>query len=278
MSYTQLTLTSRRPLDLRATKGRDALRKVANLLQGAIAGTNAVDGWLLQNSVLATNAVSAWAARAVAGFTFATGTGTVGSVINGTTVTATWATSDTVSAGLVEAAINANTTVNPFVMASKYFGKVTLATCIAGDAINICGWTFTGVAGTADYTKGQFSIDTDDTAAALDLTKAIQSTPGLNQKLAAVSALGVVYLPVVENRAARSGEVISSRQSTFTIVQIATGAAYFVIARQSGLIGNCCTATATGTNLTAISQVSGKLGGGRGGYTSAGQYISSDTR
>ena len=277
MSFTQLTLTTRRPLDLGASKSKPALRKFANLLQGALSGSNAVDGWLLHNSGPDDNTASA-SARALAGFTFATGTGTVGSIINGTSVTATWATSDTATSAALVTAINANTTVNPLVMASKYFGKVTLATCIAGDAINICGYTFTGVAGTANYQKGQFSIDTDDTAAALDLTKAIQSTHGLNQKIAAVSAAGVVYLPLVENRAARSDETISSSQSTFTIVAITTGAAYFVVARQPGLLGNACTATATGTNLTAISAVSGKLGGGRGGYLSTGQYVSSDTR
>lgn len=272
MSYVQLVLSSRRALDLRASKGLPALRKFANLLQGALAGTNMVDGWLLQNNV------SAQYARALALYTFSTGVGVVGSIINGTTVSVTWGTSDTATAAALVAAINASTTVNPIVMATKYFGILTPTTAIAGDTVNVCGWLFTGVAGTADYAKGQFSIDTDDTATALDLGKAINATPGLNQKVAAMGGGAACYLALIENRAARSDEILSSTTSTIVPTAFAAGARYFVIARQPGFLGNCVTATATGTNLAVGSAVSGKLGSGTGGYLSTGQYLTSDTK
>lgn len=273
MAFTRLTLTSTRSLDVGASKGKAALRKVANLIQGSLGGANAVSGWLLENG----NS-TATLARSVAGVTMATGSGTVGSVINGTTVSAAWGTSDTVTAAALVTAINANTTVNPFVTATKYFGTVTLSTAVAGNTVGVCGYTFTGVAGTADYTKQQFSIDTSDTAAALDLSIAIQSCPGLNLKVGALSVAGVCYVFLLENRAARSDEILVAGASTVAVAAISTGAAYFIAARTPGLLGNCCTATATGTNMTARSAVAGKLGGGLGGYLSTSQYISSDTK
>ena len=118
MAFTTLTLSSRRSLDLGATKGRGALRKVANLLQGALSGANAVDGWMIHNNV------SAASARAVAGVTMATGSGTVGSVINGTTVSVTWATSDTASITAIVAALKANSTVNSFMTATNKLMKL----------------------------------------------------------------------------------------------------------------------------------------------------------
>lgn len=274
MSYLQVSINSPRPLDLRASKGKAALRKVINHLTGVVSGVTPVGSWLIDNNTGSTTPLS----RAVAGVTMATGTGTVGSVINGTSVTATWATSDTATAAALVTAINANSTANRIVMASKYAGYFTLTSAIAGDTVVVGGVTFTGVAGTADATKNQFSIDTSDTAAALDLAASIQFNSGTNARFGAVSAAGVCYIFTLDNTATDSTKLLASTTSTCVPTQIAAGAYYFIAARQPGLIGNCCTATATGTNMTAISAVSGKLGSGFGGYYSTSQYVTSDSK
>lgn len=273
MSHLQIAVSSPRSIDLGATKGRAALRKAINHLMGVVSGSKAAGGWLIQNC----NTTAALA-RSVAGITMATGTGTVGSVINGTSVTATWGTSDTATAAALVTAINANTTVNPLVMASKYAGKFVLTTAIAGDTLVVGGVTFTGVAGTADYAKNQFSIDTSDTAAALDLSISIQSHPELNQRFGALAVTDTCWIFTLDNSAVDSTKLLASTTATCVPTAIAAGAYYFIAARQPGLLGNACTATATGTNMTAVSQVSGKLGGGRGGYLSTSQYITSATK
>lgn len=275
MSFIQLNLTTTRNLDLGATKGRGALRKISNALLGSMSGTGPFKGWsVLQGSAaLATGSLS----RSAAGCTLSSGSGAVGSVINGTTVTATWASSDTNSAGLIVAAINANTTVNPFVGATKYVGTLTLATVVAGTTINVCGYTFTATS-SATGKPNEFDISGNDAADATALAAAINACPELNQKLVASSASGVVYVGLTENRAARSDETLTASASTVTCSAITTRAAYLIFALQPGALGNCCTATATGTGVTAFSAVSGKLGGGTGGYVSTGRYLTSDMR
>lgn len=281
MPFVQLTFNNRRPIDIGSTKGKAALRKVANFLQGAIAGTRTVDGWQLLNDNTPQSGTTAAGAACRAGAVglFATGTGTETCIINGTSVAVTWATSDANSVSLMVAAILANTTVNPFVAATKYVGKVTLATVLAGETIDICGYKFTGTAA-ATGSPGEFSIATDDAAASTALALAINSTPGLSSKVVAVpDGTDSVYIGIADNRAARPDEVILKGAATFTVVQIAaTGAYYMVFARQPGKLGNCCTLTVSGTNHSAKSAVSGKLGGGLGGYLSTSQYISSDSK
>lgn len=281
MPFIQMTFNTKRPLDLGATRGKAALRKVQNLLQGVIAGTRSADGWqILNDNTPQSGTTQAGAAcRAAAVGLYATGTGTETTIINGTSVAVTWATSDAVTVGLSVAAINSNTTVNPFVAATKYVGKVVLATCVAGDVIDVCGYKFTGTAA-ATGNPGEFSIATSDAVASTALALAINSTPGLSSKVIAVpDGTDSVYIGIADNRAARSDELILADDATFTVTQIlATGAYYMVFARQAGRLGNCCTLTVTGTNHSAKSAVSGKLGGGLGGYLSTAQYISSDTK
>lgn len=278
MPFTQLTIQSKLPLPIGATKGRDALRKVLNALTGVVSGTNKADSWVLLNDNTPQSGTTAAgaAARACAGVVLSGGANAVGIVVNSTSVTATWATSDTVSAGLIADAVNANTTVNPFVAATKYLATLTLASVTAGQTINICGQTFTATAA-ATGSPNEFSIAGTDTQDAAALAVAINQS-SLNCKLVATSSAGVVYLGICDNRAARGDELISAAPSTITVSQFAARAACLVFARQPGLLGNCCTATATGTGVTAFSAVSGKLGGGLGGYLSTSQYLSCDSK
>lgn len=280
MPFLQLQINTSRPLAVGASKGKAALRKVSNLIQGALAGTNTVTGWQLLNDNTPQDGTTAPGSLCRSGAVglFATGTGTETCIINGTSVAVTWATSDANTVSLMVAAILANTTVNPFVAATKYVGKLTLATMTEGQTIGICGYTFTATAA-ATGNPFEFSIETDDAASATALAQAINRSPLCTKLVAVPDGTDSVYLGLTENRAARSDEIFSPVPSTVTATQIlATGAFYMVFARQPGLIGNTCTLTVTGTNHSAISAVSGKLGGGLGGYLSTSQYLTNDTR
>jgi len=74
-------------------------------------------------------------------------------------------------------------------------GTITCATAIAGDTVTVNGLVYTGVAGVkADNTE--FSIDTSNTATALDLAASItaDTRAGTYGDVTAVSALAVVTL------------------------------------------------------------------------------------
>jgi hypothetical protein len=74
-------------------------------------------------------------------------------------------------------------------------GTVTCATAIADDTVTVNGLLYTGVAG-AKSDNTEFSIDTSDTAAALDLAASItaDTRTGTLNDVTAVSALGVVTI------------------------------------------------------------------------------------
>ena len=81
---------------------------------------------------------------------------------------------------------------------AKADGTLTLVTAIATNTVTVNGLTYTGVAG-AKSNNTQFSIDTSDAAAALDLADSIlnDSRPGLTVPsidVTATSALGVVTI------------------------------------------------------------------------------------
>jgi hypothetical protein len=277
MSFLQLNITTTRALDLTNSRGDDVLLNIRNALVSTAAGTGPFSGWSVLNNVTALTSGSL--SRAGGGILLASATGTIASVINGTSVDVSAGGSDAASALLAVAAINANTTVNPFVSASSYYGTLALSTVVAGTTINVCGYTFLATA-SATGLPNQFSISGNDAADALALAACINATPELNQKVFATTASATVYVVLQENRAARSNETMSASAGTVTVVQFAAGDAYFIIARQPGPLGNCCTLTATagGGTATVITTVSGKLGGATGGYVSTGQYITSDMK
>lgn len=269
------------PLTFGAKGPASDLQEISDYLSavagGAAAGENAVD--IHRGST----AAAAVAALAVA--VMATSSGTVGVVINGVTLTVTWATSDKVSQTLLSAAIRAssNALVAGLVGASNLGALVTLATSVAGDWVEIqpvgageagAPVRFTGVAGAAINGPGhqpQYSVDTDDTAAALSLAAAITAYPGFAGKLYAASALGVVTIlqlvnsTTVKYRIQKSGSPITlSAAGAF-----AAQASCVVWALQKGKIGNCITIAASGTNVSILGSLA-RLGGGVGGDTTLG--------
>ena len=279
MPFLTLQLNTKIPTPIGASKGRPALRKVADVVEKALAGTGTVDSWVLlnDNTPQSGTTVAGMQSRACAGVVLSSATGTVTHTINGTACSASAGGSDTITAGLVSDAINANTTVNPFVASTKYLATVALASVTAGQTIDICGTTFTATAA-ATGKPFEFDISGNDAADATALLASIMRSP-LAAKLVGSLNSATIYLGLAENRAARSDEVIAG-PSTFTISQFATRAAWLTFARQAGPLGNCCTATASagGGTATAFSGVAGKLGGGTGGYLSTSQYLTSDTK
>ncbi len=75
-------------------------------------------------------------------------------------------------------------------------GTITLASCLANTVIEINGVPFTAKASTAVPSENRFSIDTDDTAAAVSLAAVINASTstGISGVVTATSALGVVTL------------------------------------------------------------------------------------
>jgi len=265
MPHTIVVLNHEKPLPLQTRKKKDALRRVANRINGILSGA-ASGSWVILNDETAHSNVAGVAARAAAVLSLSSGSGAVGAVINGTTVTATWATSDANSMGLVVNAINTNTTVNQLVAATRYVGTLTLSSVTADTTVTICGITFTATS--ADTGKRrEFSVSGGNNAAALALARAINAEPRLSGKLVAVASgvSNVVYLGLLRNSAPRSDERLSASAGTVTVVQFAAANLGVVYALQPGALGNACSLTATGTGMTAISQVANRLGGGLGG-------------
>ena len=267
MAYTSIRFNGSKPLSLGSKRGKEALRSVANHLLAELSGAGKVESFGLINSEAA--GISSHAAAICK---MATGTGTVGLVINGTSVTVTWATSDTASQAALVTAINANSTVAALgVVASQYVAVLTLSSLASASVIDVCGVKF--IAGT------DFSVAGTDNQDAAAFAVAINANAKLAAKLVAVpdASAGVLYLALLESRAARSGETITlDSGSGLTITSQFAAAAYSVVYAQTpGAIGNACTVTATGTNTTAHSAVSGKLGGG---VNAAPSFLTSDYR
>jgi group I intron endonuclease len=131
--------------DLRAQAGevRNAFRRFDNFTDGVINGS-------LPCSTITFSAISATDAVRASAEVTATTSGNLGTVINGTTVTTTFATSADVTATAAVADINANTTVNKLVIASKSgTGKFVLTALVPGIFGNCCTLTVTGTGASA---------------------------------------------------------------------------------------------------------------------------------
>jgi hypothetical protein len=98
----------------------------------------------------------------------------------------------------------------------KATGTITLATSVAGDYVIVNGLTYTGVSG-AKSDNSEYSIDTSDTAAALDLADSISSDArhGVYGYLTALSALGVVT--VTSNLTGAEGNKVAMSTPDVTI-------------------------------------------------------------
>jgi phage tail sheath gpL-like len=83
--------------------------------------------------------------------TLSSASGSVGGTINGTTVTVTASGGDTATSTSLAAAINANTTVNPYVFASASGAVVTVSANAAGNLGNLLTLVASGTGVTAGH-------------------------------------------------------------------------------------------------------------------------------
>lgn len=269
MPTTTLVLNHARPIPLQTRKHRTALRRVIDLVQGVISGTEPGGSYTLLTDETALGTAGV-ASKACAVFRMASSTGTITATIDGTAVAITWATDDTTSQGLLVDAINANATVKPFVRATRYVAQLAMASVVAGTTITIGGLTYTATAAATSKLR-EFSIAGADAADATALANAINADPALVGKYVATAdgTNAVVYIGTVGDRATTSAEKPIASAATFTVTDFAAGAVSMVYAVTPGRIGNCCTITATGTNASIRTANSGKLGQGVGGLITA---------
>lgn len=272
MPSINLTLRTRKPLDLGVTPGtstlnrtgRDLYRRVLNALAGALSGS---DG----DYALAY--ASTEPATANAALALASSSDSVGGTINGVTVTATWATSDTVSAGLIAAAINASS--DPLVLgyarASNLRMTATLASVAAGTEVVVCGSRFTAVSSStipnvvSGAAYGQFDISGNDTADALSLANAINAAPGVSRFVFAIPVAAVVYIFAKQFTEA-SGvfswptgpgvppNLVTASASTVTLsgASLVASVNVGIFCPQPTFMGNAITIAASGTNVSSL--------------------------
>lgn len=264
MAYTVVAVNNEKPLSLasgataNAARGTALLRRALNGLMAFLAGNGK------RGSFSVFNSESAYLHRAGCAVLPVT-SGNLGVIINGTTVTTAFDTDAATTASNAVADINADATVKLLVKASKYVGKMTLASATTGNSVVVCGVRFTGRA-SATGKLGDFDASGNDTADGLALANAINTHPLLADKLSAVNTAGVVYVWLHDNRAARADETLLSEATTITVnSQIGTATAIIgITALGPGVMGNTCSATVTGTGAAIYSLVTDKLGGGLG--------------
>ena len=282
MSVTCLIFRTRRPQDYGVTpgsttinrRGRELLRRVVNAATGALA--NGADS----DYTVAYTATDP--AFAVAGLAMSGGAGAVGGIINGVTVTAPYATSDANSCGLIAAAINASTNalVQGFVTANNLTATITLASVLAGQYVDICGYRFTATNGTpatlvSGGNLGNFDISGNDAADATALAAAINAMPGLSRFVSALAVSNAVRL--FARRFSFSGtatfswpsgrdvppNVIAASAATFTLSgsSLAAGAFVGINACQPGVAGNAITIAPSGTGVTVLNSAARLVNG-----------------
>lgn len=277
MPNLSINLNLRRPTGLLNTSqlGSNAGAYLLAALQSAISGTNQCDGLTYNVTDVEALGSIAFAGPAIAALRMASSSGDVGGTIGGTPITVAHDGSDTTSSTALAAAIRASATHNRKVTATNVGMKLTLATAIAGDYVDVCGVRFTGVAGTPS-TFGTFSIDTSDTAAGTSLALAINRHPALALSYRAFSSAGAVFVFPTTARTITAQSTVDkwanlSNPGSFTTIAIDTAvptavAITAVMAVVPGDIGNEVRLTASGTNVTAITNGSaGFLGNGTGG-------------
>lgn len=235
-------------LNLTGRTGRhQVLQALANHLDGLKGGSRRF------------NALRVWAdgatprpARAVV--KFATSSGVVGATINGVAVTVTWATSDANSGTLFAAAVNASTNalVQYLVQACNIAGTVALASVAAGDFVEfyVAGvgtFRFTAKNGGA-LDAAEFDMSGTDTADAASFVTQFNNRPVLNQYFIAESTSGTVTIRQLSGTTVLA--TMGKSAATFTLTALAAGAETLVSSLVPGVVGNCQSIAASGTNVT----------------------------
>lgn len=225
------------------TAGRAKVRAFRRILAAIIGGA-------LFSRLLARPRIIAGRARAYATVVMASSSDTVGATINGVALTATWATSDANSCSLVAAAIvaSSNALIRDVVQACNLAATFTLSSVGVGESVTILGYTFTAKP-TSTLQANEFNQSGNDTADATSLAAQINARPGLNEKVIATSAAGVVTVRQITGTTA-AGTLSKSGAGITLSGQLAATAEILVTALRPGVMGNCVTIAASGTNVS----------------------------
>lgn len=254
-SSTHIIVDGVQALNLESRTDREAVELASNYLHAICTG--------VKSGTVKIQAGGTAPVKAHGTLTLASSSGAVGGVINGVTVTDTWATSDIVSAGLIATAINASTNalVQYLVTASNIAGVVALASVAADTEISVDGYVFKAkAAGTAG--PGEFIISGSNTADGDSLVTAMKAITQLNDKYIIVNASGTVTIAQRAGGSVNSMAKILATAATVTVTQPAATLVCYVSAISPGILGNCITFAASGTNVTASAA---RLTAGAGG-------------
>jgi len=279
MPSLHIELSQRRPFG-RNWRGAQTLVEIVNQLQSMLAGKRQCD--MLSVAVNDTAASGNVNAHAVGVHVMSGLTGTVGLTLAGVLTTVTAAGGDVASTSLIAAALR-NAASNGAAFAVNRIAQVTLASVTAGSTITIFGITFTAVNGATTVAPGNalFDMSGTDTADATSLALAINTHPALVGRCRAVNSAGVLYVGLMEDRAAdirRNEQIILPTGAGFTVnVAVPVAAAVLMVfASVPGLIGNEVRSVASGTGVGALvtNGTAGLLGHGRGGNVPIIQNLS----
>ncbi len=256
MANTTIFLTHDKTTNFRGRTGLNLLRIAINKAMSVLGGQDGGSQFTVVGS--GTDPASA----CTCGIS-SSGSGTVGLTISAVSLTDTWASSDTISAGLVAAAVNASTNakVQYLYGATNLKSSLTLVTVVAGDVVNIAGFRFTGVAGTAGTIPaidGNFVIKGSgtDTQSGTSLAGAINRHPAASKYLFALNVAGVVHV-FPKSAAWFTGprappNVVISKATTISVgsATFAASAYYGVYAKLPGKWANGIVVAASGTGQT----------------------------
>lgn len=192
MASTLLQIQHNNAANFRGRRGKDLLRVVVNKLNAGLIGSEPG----LQFTV--TGSGTELASACTCGIS-ASASGTVGITIAGVANTAATGASDTITAGLIAAAINANTNakIQYLIGATNLKSSLTFSTVLAGTVINLGGYRFTAVAGTAaaiQNNPGDFVISGTDTQDAASFCGAVNQHPYASKYFFALNVAGVCHV------------------------------------------------------------------------------------
>ncbi len=255
MAHTMLFLSHDNTLNQRGRVGKDLLRAAINKAHGCLSGVERGAGYTLVGS--STDLVAA----NTAGIS-ASGAGTIGIDIAGVALTATYAVSDANSAALIAAVINASTNAKiQYLFGSTHLkSTLTLGAVLAGTTVQLAGFRFTAIAGTAESGKdGDFVIGGDNTADANSLALAINRHPYANKYLFAIPVTDACHVFPKKGATWFTGpnappNAVKASATTVTVgsATFAASAYYGVWCKVPGKLGNNVIVAANGTNQTII--------------------------
>lgn len=268
-SGVQITLNTERKFELGNVTGKDALRRVANLINAALSGTGPeVSDWLIavrpenigpsnffEESIFS-RAVQFWTINAATG-ALDIGTTTIGYTdIDATGVNATDAQL------FVDSWNNGGIQNVSIAKATNLVGLLELNNMLAGQTIKIGPYTFTAEEGSGRSTKPfHFRIGGSNADDANNLAYAINTAPGMLSSIRAQSSAAVIMLCIYDDSTPQKFFISTPNPTSVAInSQFANTGRIALVLNQPGFIGTALGWASNGTGLTALG------GGGTGQF------------